>query len=233
MRPRRRCRPRCWRNRNSRGGCGRCRSCCCSGSRCRCGCRGAWAGRRRWRRTARCQDVALTAGSRLTSTVAEVLVKGGVVLLHSGCSAGVATSHCAVNHVKACLTLVQPQLEPGIAATREVLRPPLDVKDAVGRSATYRCEYAKPGVDQIQVVPIRVDRVVMSGPRQALVGEGGIGGCKLRVTVGRQIDARKCLIVDRVREGQRDGSNRIIPVIADVRRAWHNRAAYLSYRVMV
>ena len=41
------------------------------------------------------------------------------------------------------------------------------------------------------------------------------------------------LVVQRVREGQRDGGHRIIPVIADVGRAWHDAAADLSYRVMV
>ena len=41
------------------------------------------------------------------------------------------------------------------------------------------------------------------------------------------------LVVQRVREGQRDGGYRIIPVIADVGRAWHDAAADLAYRVMV
>ena len=45
-----------------------------------------------------------------------------------------------------------------------------------------------PAVDQIQVVPVRVDRVVVGGPRQALVGEGRIGGRELGIAVGRQID---------------------------------------------
>ena len=94
--------------------------------------------------SARCQDVALPASSRHTRAVAEVLVKGGVVLLHSGCGRCVGVSHCAVDHVKACLPLIQPQLEAGTAASREVLRTPLDVEDAVGSSATYRCEYAEP-----------------------------------------------------------------------------------------
>ena len=120
--------------------------------------RSTWRARWRWRRRcARCQDVALSASSRLTGAVAEVLVKGGVVLLHSGCGRCVAVSHCAVDHVKACLPLVQPQLEAGTAASREVLCTPLNVEDAVGSSATYRCEYAEPTVDQIQVVPIRED----------------------------------------------------------------------------
>ena len=34
--------------------------------------------------------------------------------------------------------------------------------------------------------------------------------------------------VQRVREGQRDGGYRIIPVIADVSSAWHDGAADLS-----
>ena len=72
--------------------------------------------------------------------------------------------------------------------SREILRPPLNVEDAVGSSATYRCEYAEPAVDQIQVVPIRVDGVVVGEPWQALVGEGRIGGRELRIAVGRQID---------------------------------------------
>ena len=130
----------------------------------------------------------MPASSRLTRAVAEVLVKGGVVLLHSGCGRCVAVSHCAVDHVKACLPLIQPQLEAGTAASREVLCPPLNVEDAVGSSATYRCEYAEPTIDQIQVVPIREDGVVVGGPWQALVGEGRIGGCELRIAVGRQID---------------------------------------------
>ena len=77
------------------------------------------------------------------------------------------------------------------------------------------------------------DRVVVGGPRQALVGEGRIGGRELRIAVGRQIDAGEGLVVQRVREGQRDGGYRIIPVIADVGRAWHDAAADLSYGVMV
>ena len=173
----------------------------------------------------------MSAGSRLTGAVAEILVKGGVVLLHSGCGRCVAVSHCAVDHVKAWLPLVQPQLETGTTASREVLCSPLDVEDAVGSSATYRCEYAKPAVDQIQVVPIRLDTVVVGGPWQALVGECRIGGRELRIAVGRQIDRGEALVVQGVREWQGNGGNRIIPVIADVSRAWHDAAANLIYHV--
>jgi len=64
-----------------------------------------------------------------------------------------------------------------------------------------------------------------------LVGEGRVGGCELRIAVGRQIDVREGLVVQRVREGQRDGGHCIIPVIADVSRAWHDAAANLIYQV--
>jgi len=129
------------------------------------------------------QSIALSAGSRAAHAVAEVLGEVGVVLLHSGCGRCVTIGHCAVDHVKACLSLIQPQLEVGITAPREILRPPLNVEDAVGRTATYRGEYVKPTVHQIQVVPIRVDRVVVGQPRQALVDEGRVRGRELRIAV--------------------------------------------------
>ena len=105
----------------------------CSSSSCRSGrSRSRWCRRRRmssccccrrgWRRCATAlQRVALTAGSRTTRSVAEVLRKGRIVLLHSRRGTGVTISHCAVDHVKACLPLVQPQLEVGSAGPREVL----------------------------------------------------------------------------------------------------------------
>jgi hypothetical protein len=179
------------------------------------------------------QGIALSASSPATRAVAEVLGKGGIVLLHSRRRAGITPSHGAVDHVKACLPLVQPQLEVGAAAPREVLRPPLNVEDAVGRTPAYRGEYAKPAVDQIEVVPVRVDRVVVGGPWQALVGEGGIGGRELRIAVGRQIDAGEGLVVQAVREWQRNGDHCIIPVIAGVGRAWHDSGGYLADHVMV
>jgi hypothetical protein len=85
----------------------------------------------------------LPAGSRATGAVAEVLDENAVVLLHSRCGAGVAPTYCAVDHVETTRPFVQPQLEVGTAAPREILRPPLNVEDTVGSSATYRCEYAK------------------------------------------------------------------------------------------
>ena len=174
----------------------------------------------------------MSASRCTTGAVAEVLSKERVVSLHSGCGRCVAISHCAVDHVKAWLPpLVQPQLEAGTAAPREVLRTPFNVEDTVGSSATYRCEYTEPTVDQIQVVPVREDREVVGGPWKALVGKGRIGCRELRIAIGREINAGKALVVQRVREWQSHGGHRIIPVIADVGRAWHDAAAYLSYHV--
>jgi hypothetical protein len=71
-------------------------------------------------------------------------------------------------------------------------------------------------------------------PRQrARVGKGGVRGRKLRIAVGRQINAAEALVVDCVGKWQCDRSYRIIPVVAGVRRAWHDAAAYLRYVVMV
>jgi hypothetical protein len=173
----------------------------------------------------------LSASRSAPGAVAEILSKERVVSLHSGCGRCVAVAHCAVDHVKAWLPLVQSQLEAGTAAPREVLCTPLNVEDAVGSSATDRGEYAEPTVDQIQVVPVREDGEIVGSPRQTLVAKGRIGSHQLRIAVGRQIDRSEALIVQRVREGQRNGGHRIIPVIADVSRAWHDAAANLIYHV--
>ena len=178
------------------------------------------------------QRVALPASSRATRAVAEVLGKGRVVLLHSRRGTGVTISHCTVDHVKARLPLIQPQLEVGTAAPWEILRPPLNVEDTVGSRSTYRCEDAEPGIDQIQVVPIRVDGVVVGEPRQALVRKGGICCRELGITVGRQIDRGEGLVVQGVGEWQRDGDHGIIAMIAGVRRTRYDAAADLSYRVL-
>jgi len=71
----------------------------------------------------------------------------------------------------------------------------------------------------------------VGGPWQALVGKGRIGCRELRVAVGRQINAGETLVVQGEREGQRNGGYRIIAVITDVGRAWHDAAAYLIYHV--
>ena len=69
----------------------------------------------------------------------------------------------------------------------------------------------------------------MAGPRQALVGEGRIGSCELGVAIGRQINAGETLVVQGEREGQRNGGYRIIPVIAYIHRARHDRTSDLGY----
>ena len=82
------------------------------------------------------------------------------------------------------LPLIQSQLEIGTTTSREVLSPPFDIEDAVGSGATYRCKYAEPTIDQIEVVPVREDGVVVAAPRQAAVGKGRIDVCELGVAVG-------------------------------------------------
>jgi hypothetical protein len=173
----------------------------------------------------------LSASRSAPGAVAEILSKERVVSLHSGCGRCVASTHRPVDYVKAWLPFVQPQLEVSAAAPGEILGTPFNVEYAVGSSATYRCEYPEPAVDQIEVVPVREDREVVGGPWQALVAKGRIGSHKLRIAVGRQIDRGEGLVVQRVREGQRDGGHSIIAVIADVSRAWHDAAAYLIYHV--
>jgi hypothetical protein len=68
-------------------------------------------------------------------------------------------------------------------------------------------------------------------PRQADVGKVGTHGRELGIAVGRQIDRGEALVVQREWEGQGDNGDCIIPVIADVRGAWHDAAAYLIYHV--
>jgi hypothetical protein len=72
----------------------------------------------------------------------------------------------------------------------------------------------------------------VGGPRQALVSKCGIVSQELGITVGRQIDARISRPIEAVRERKRDRGHRIIPVIADVGRAWHDTAPYLVYHVL-
>jgi hypothetical protein len=174
----------------------------------------------------------LPTSSSTSRAVAEVLNESAVIPLHPRCGRCVAASHCAVDHIEATQSLVQPQLDVGTAVSGKVLRPPLNVEDAIGSSATYRCEDAEPTVDQIQVVPIRVDGVVVGEPRQTTISKCRIGSQELGITVGRQINARESRAVQDVREGERDGGDRIISVIADVRGAGHDAAAYLSDRVV-
>ena len=69
----------------------------------------------------------------------------------------------------------------------------------------------------------------MAGPWQALIGEGRVGSCELSIAVGRQIDRDEGLVVQGERERQRDSSDRIIPVIAYIYGARHDRTGDLGY----
>jgi hypothetical protein len=69
----------------------------------------------------------------------------------------------------------------------------------------------------------------VAGPRQADISEGRVRSRELSVAVGRQIDHRVGLVVQGEREWQRDGGDRIIPVIAYIHGARHNASAYLNY----
>jgi hypothetical protein len=69
----------------------------------------------------------------------------------------------------------------------------------------------------------------VAGPWQASVSKRRIGGCELRIAVGRQINAGEGLVVQGEWEWQRDGGDHVIPVIAYVRAARHNRTGEQRY----
>ena len=178
------------------------------------------------------QRVALPASSCTTCAVAEILGKDGVVLLHSSCGAGVAVSHRAVDDVEATLPLVQPHFKIGAAAPWEVLAAVLDVKDAVGSSTANGGKYPKATVYVVQIVPVRQDEVGLAGVGQACVSKRTQRVHELLSTIGVHTHCGKRLIVQRIRERQRYHGRAIVAMIAGVRSAWHNTAAYLSYRVL-
>ena len=184
----------------------------------------------------------MSASRRTTGAVAEVLSKKRVSL-HAGCGRCVAVSHCAVDHVKAWLPpLVQPQLEVSSRGrSSEVNSAPFNVEDPVGRCARHRGEYTARSAGESRapgvcigalVVPVREDRVVVTDPWQRTdIGKGRIGSRKLRIAVGRHVDAVKGLVVQGVRERQRNVGYLIVPMIAAIGRPWHDAAAYLVYHV--
>ena len=69
----------------------------------------------------------------------------------------------------------------------------------------------------------------MGGPWQALIGERRISGRELGIAIGRKVDRGEGLVVQGEREGQRDGGDRIIPVIAYIHGARHDRTSDLGY----
>jgi hypothetical protein len=157
------------------------------------------------------QDIALPASCGPTRAVAEVLIKVGA-LLYPGCCTAVPTSHCPVDHIKAALTLIQPQFVVGRACrVGEIDGAPFDVKYPIGRSAGDRDKDAACPARVTRtasvciralVVPIREDSVVVTGPRQTHVGERRITSRKLGIAVRRHCNAVEGLVVDRVGEWQ-------------------------------
>ena len=154
-------------------------------------------------------NITLSASRRTSGAVTEVLSKERVVSLHSGCGRCVATSHRAPHHIKATLpALIQPQL---VVSRRrrisEVNSSPFDIEDPVGRSARYGREDTAVATRESRapavcigalVIPVGEDGVVVTGPRQRTdVGKGRIGSRKLRIAVGRHVDAVKGLVVAR------------------------------------
>ena len=118
---------------------------------------------------------------------------------------------------------------------------PFDVQDSIRRNAGNRGVDATgaTGISRAArvcicalVVPVREDGEVVAEPRQANVSPGVIRCRKLRIAVGRQIDRVERLVVQSVREWQRNGGDRIIPVIADVGFPWHATVLYRSYHVL-
>ena len=184
----------------------------------------------------------MSASRRTARAVAEVLVKVGA-LLYSTCGGCVAQSHRAIDHIKPALSLIQPQLVVGPHGDiGKVNRAPFDIEDPVGRSAGYRREDAAGSTRESRapavcigalVIPVGKDGVIVGGPWQRTdVGKGRIGSRKLRIAVGRHVDAVKGLVVQRIRERQRNGGYQIVRVIAAIGRPWHDAPAYLIHCVL-
>jgi hypothetical protein len=117
---------------------------------------------------------------------------------------------------------------------------PFDVQDSMRRNAGNRGVDATgaTGVSRATrvcicalVVPVREDGEVVAEPRQANVSPGVIRCRKLRIAVGRQIDRVERVVVQSVREWQRNGGDRIISVIADVGFPWHATVLYRKYQI--
>ena len=218
-----------------------------SGSTC---CSSSWSyGGSRCRRRARRTywNQRPPASCRTTYAVAEVLAKTVVMFLRASGYANaaiVAIKHLAVDHIETSLSFIQSQLEIGaryVAGRVIVHCAPFDVEDSIGRTAAYRSVNATgsarvTGAARLrigaQVAPVWEDCIVMATPRQTNVRCASGGRGKLRIAVGRQVNARESRAIQRVREWQRDGGYQIIRVISDVRRARHDTAFYLRYHVL-
>jgi hypothetical protein len=110
---------------------------------------------------------------------------------------------------------------------------PLDVEDAVGRIATGRGKDSIAAVCCVEVVPIQEDSVVVRSPWQTDVKKVGSCSGELSIAVGRHNHRGKGLVIQCVREWQRNRGGAVVGMIPGIGRAWHDTAAYLSDRVMV
>src|SRR5205823_3200988 len=86
---------------------------------------------------------------------------------------------------------------------------------------------------RVQVVPVREDGVEVACARQAAVGEDREIAAELQCAVGVHIRSSVGLVVQRVRERQRDGGRAVVAMIAGVYRTRYDTAPYLCYVVMV
>ena len=151
----------------------------------------------------------MPAAGRAACAIAEILRKGGVVLLYSSRGTRVAVTHRPVDHIKAALPLIQSQLVVGRQGrVSKIHCAPFNVEYPVGRSARYRGENtagapwvtraANPTqIIRALVVPVREHRVVVAEPWQANVGKVGGRGRELSRPIGRYIDARERRVVQR------------------------------------
>ena len=186
----------------------------------------------------------MSASRRTTGSIAKVLSNERVISLHTGSRRCVAVSHCAVDHVKAWLPpLVQPQLEVSSRGrSREVNSAPFNIEDPVGRCARHRGEDTAGSTRESRasavcigalVIPVGEDGIIVGGPWQRTdIGKSRVGSRKLRIAVGRHVDAVKGLVVQGVGERQRNGGYLVVSVIAAIDRARHDAAAYLSEHVL-
>ena len=72
----------------------------------------------------------------------------------------------------------------------------------------------------------------MGGPRQALLVKVASVVTNWALPLDDRLMLVKLWSYKVNGKGKRDGGDRIIPVIADIRRAWHDSAAYLSYCIL-
>jgi hypothetical protein len=128
-------------------------------------------------------SVALAASSSRARAVAEILIKVCIVLLHTGGCAGITVRNRAIDHIKPTLPFIQPQFEVSCTAAAEISGTPLDIENAIWSTARYRSEDAGPRAIGQQVIPIRVNGVVVCCKRQAGVGKGRVARYELCISV--------------------------------------------------